>query len=157
MSARSAGKFSSLRSAFSNRNYAIYMSGNSISLIGFWMQRLAVSWLAWVLSESEFWVAAVAFVEIFPLILVTPLFGVWADRFDRKSMAVIAQVLMMLQAFILFFLAWFNLLNIGLLFVLAMTEGIIQAAYQPIRLSIIPNLVKKRRSGQCCCFYRRGL
>ncbi len=143
MSARSAGKFSSLRSAFSNRNYAIYMSGNSISLIGFWMQRLAVSWLAWVLSESEFWVAAVAFVEIVPLILITPLFGVWADRFDRKSMAVIAQVLMMLQAFILFFLAWFNLLNIGLLFVLAMTEGIIQAAYQPIRLSIIPNLVKK--------------
>src|SRR6056300_1097877 len=119
MSARSAGKFSSLRSAFSNRNYAIYMSGNSISLIGFWMQRVAVSWLAWVLSESAFWVGAVAFVEIGPLILVTPLFGVWADRFDRKTMAIIAQVMMMLQAFLLFFLAWFDMLSIGLLFTLA--------------------------------------
>ncbi len=138
-----AGKFSALRSAFSNRNYAIYMSGNSISLIGFWMQRVAVSWLAWVLSESAFWVGAVAFVEIGPLILVTPLFGVWADRFDRKIMAIIAQVMMMLQAFLLFFLAWFDMLSIGLLFSLALAEGVIQAAYQPIRLSIIPNLVRK--------------
>jgi len=137
------GKFSALRSAFSNRNYAIYMSGNSVSLIGFWMQRLAVSWLAWVLSESEFWVAAVAFVEIAPLIFITPMFGVVADRFNRKTMAVIAQIMMMLQAFLLFFLAWFDLLSIGLLFSLALAEGIIQAAYQPIRLAIIPNLVKK--------------
>lgn len=139
-----SGKFSALRSAFSNRNYAIYMCGNSISLIGFWMQRLAVSWLAWLLSESEFWVAAVAFVEIGPLIFITPLFGVWADRIDRKTMAVIAQILMMLQAFILFFLAWFDLLSIGLLFTLALAEGVLQAAYQPIRLSIIPNLVRKQ-------------
>lgn len=120
------------------------MCGNSISLIGFWMQRLAVSWLAWVISESEFWVGAVAFVEIAPLIFVTPLFGVWADRFDRKTMAVIAQIMMMLQAFFLFFLAWFDMLSIGLLFGLALVEGIIQAAYQPIRLSIIPNLVRKK-------------
>jgi MFS family permease len=138
-----AGKFSALRSAFSNRNYAIYMCGNSISLIGFWMQRLAVAWLAWILTESEFWVGAVAFVEIAPLIFVTPLFGVLADRLDRKTMAVIAQLLMMLQAFILFYLAWLDLLTIGLLFSLALVEGVIQAAYQPVRLSIIPNLVKK--------------
>ena len=120
------------------------MCGNSISLIGFWMQRLAVSWLAWIISESEFWVGAVAFVEIAPLIFVTPLFGVWADRFDRKTMAVIAQIMMMLQAFFLFFLAWFDMLSIGLLFGLALVEGVIQAAYQPIRLSIIPNLVRKK-------------
>lgn len=107
------------------------------------MQRLAVSWLAWIISESEFWVGAVAFVEIAPLIFITPLFGVWADRFDRKTMAVIAQLMMMLQAFLLFFLAWFDMLTIGLLFTLALAEGVIQAAYQPIRLSIIPNLVKK--------------
>ena len=138
-----AGKFSALRSAFTNRNYAIYMSCNSISLIGFWMQRVSVSWLAWVLSESAFWVGAVAFVEIVPLIFITPMFGVVADRFDRKTLAVIAQIMMMGQAFLLFFLAWFDMLNIGLLFTLALAEGILQAAYQPVRLAIIPNLVKK--------------
>lgn len=138
------GKFASLRSAFSNRNYAIYMSGNSISLIGFWMQRLAVSWLAWLISESEFWVGVIAFVDIVPMIFITPLFGVWADRFDRRSMAIAAQVLMMVQAFVLFFLVLFDMLTIGLLFTLALAEGVLQAAYQPIRLSIIPNLVKKQ-------------
>lgn len=139
-----AGKFSSLRSAFSNRNYAIYMCGNSVSLIGFWMQRLAVSWLTWEISQSEFWVGAVAFADIAPLIIIGPFFGVWADRFDRKTMAVIAQILMMLHAFVLFFLAWLDLLSIGLLFSLSLVEGIIHAAYQPIRLSIIPNLVRKQ-------------
>ena len=138
-----AARFAALRSAFANRNYAIYMGGNSISLIGFWMQRLAVTWLAWLISRSEFWVGVIAFVDIAPMIFITPLFGVWADRFDRKTMAVIAQVLMMLQAFILFFLVWFDLLTIGWLFTLALAEGVLQAAYQPIRLSIIPNLVRR--------------
>lgn len=142
--ARAGSGFASLRSAFSNRNYAIYISGNSISLIGFWMQRLAVSWLTWELTESEFWVGAVAFVEIAPLIIVGPLFGVWADRFDRKKLAVTAQLLMMVQALILFALAFTGRLTIGSLFVLAMAEGIIHAGYQPIRLSIIPNLVRKK-------------
>jgi len=64
-----AGKFSALVSAFSNRNYAIYISGNCLSLIGFWMQRIAVSWLAWEVSHSEFWVGAVAFAELFPSLL----------------------------------------------------------------------------------------
>lgn len=137
-------RFASLRSAFSNRNYAIYISGNSISLIGFWMQRMAVGWLAWELSESAFWVGAIAFIEIVPLIIVGPLFGVWADRFERKKLAVLAQSLMMTQALILFSLTFGGWLSITSLFILAMLEGIIHAAYQPIRLSIIPNLVGKK-------------
>jgi MFS family permease len=136
-------RFDALRSAFSNRNYAIYVSGNSLSLIGFWMQRMAVSWLAWEITHSAFWVAAVAFAEIGPLILIGPLFGVWADRLDRKMLAITAQSLMMLQAFVLFALLIFDRLSIGLLFGLTLVEGIIHAAYQPVRLSIIPNLVRK--------------
>jgi hypothetical protein len=67
--------FSSLVATFRNRNYAIYTAGNWMSLLGFWMQRLAVSWLTWELSHSEFWVGAVAFAEIVPL-LVLPLMHV---------------------------------------------------------------------------------
>ena len=140
----SRSRFGALRSALSNRNYAIYIGGNSISLLGFWMQRIAVSWMTWELTQSEFWVGAVAFAEIAPMIIVGPLFGVWADRFDRKKLAVVAQSLMMIQAFTLFVLAWTGTLNIGWLFVLAMGEGIIHGGYQPIRLSIIPNLVRKK-------------
>lgn len=139
----SAGKFSALRSAFSNRNYAIYISGNCLSLVGFWMQRLAVSWLTWEISRSEFWVGAVAFAEISPLIVVGPLFGVWADRFDRRSLAVVLQSLMCLQALLLYGALMLDVLSIGLLFGLTLFEGMIQAAYQPVRLALIPNLVRK--------------
>ena len=139
-----AGKFSALRSAFSNRNYAIYISGNSLSLIGFWMQRIAVSWLAWEVSHSEFWVGAVAFAELFPLIIIGPLFGVWADRFDRKNLAVGLQSTMLMQALLLFVVIQQDLISITWLFSLTLAEGIIQAAYQPVRLSLIPNLVRKQ-------------
>jgi MFS family permease len=139
----SASRFSALRSAFSNRNYAIYISGNCLSLIGFWMQRLAVSWLAWEVSHSEFWVGAVAFAELCPLIFVGPLFGVWADRFDRRTLAVALQCSMLFQALALYLVIRLDLLSIGLLFTLTLIEGIVQAAYQPVRLSLIPNLVRK--------------
>lgn len=139
-----AGKFSALRSAFSNRNYAIYISANCLSLIGFWMQRLAVSWLTWEISHSAFWVGAVAFAEIFPLIIVGPVFGVWADRFDRKRIAVLLQGLMFLQALALCIAILLDQLSIALLFSLTLAEGCIQAAYQPVRLSLIPSLVRKQ-------------
>ena len=139
-----AARFSALRSAFANRNYAIYISFNALSLIGFWMQRIAVGWLAWEVSHSEFWVGAVAFADISPLMIVGPLFGVWADRFNRKTLAVILQSLMMLQSLALFVVIISDTLTIGWLFSLALAEGIIQAAYQPVRLSLIPSLVRKQ-------------
>ncbi len=138
------GNFSALRSAFSNRNFAIYMSGNCLSLVGYWMQRLAVGWLAWETSHSEFWVGAVAFAEICPLIVIGPLFGVWADRFDRKFLAIVIQALASLQALVLFTVIQLDALSIWLLVGLTLVEGMIQASYQPVRLALIPNLVEKK-------------
>jgi predicted MFS family arabinose efflux permease len=140
----SAGRFGALGSAFSNRNFAIYISCNSLSLIGYWMQRIAVMWLTWEISQSEFWVGAVAFAEICPLFIVGPPFGVWADRFDRRTLAVVIQLLMLLQSLALFAAIRYDALSIGLLFGLTMTEGVIQAAYQPVRLALVPNLVRKQ-------------
>jgi predicted MFS family arabinose efflux permease len=138
------GRFSALRSAFSNRNFAIYISCNSLSLIGYWMQRIAVMWLTWEISHSEFWVGAVAFAEICPLFIIGPPFGVWADRFDRRTLAVVIQLLMLLQCLLLFTAIRFDALTIGLLFSLTLFEGMIQAAYQPVRLALVPNLVRKQ-------------
>ncbi len=133
-----------LRSVFGNRNFAIYVSANSISLIGFWMQRLAISWLTWELTESEFWVGAVAFAELAPLLLVSPIVGVWADRFDRKLLTILTQSGMMLQAFALYVLIILDVVTVELLFFFALLDGILQAAHQPIRLSIVPNLVARK-------------
>jgi len=132
-----------IKSAFSNRNYAVYTAGNWLSLLGFWMQRLAVSWLTWELSHSEFWVGAVAFAEIVPLIVVGPLFGVWADRLDRRKIAMALQAAMLLQALTLFVALRLGWLGIGWLFTLTLIEGSLQAAYQPVRLALIPTLVRR--------------
>jgi predicted MFS family arabinose efflux permease len=135
---------SALRSLFTNRNFAIYVSGNSISLIGFWMQRLAISWLAWEVTESEFWVGAVAFAELGPLLIISPLVGVWVDRVNRKLLTVLCQSTMMLVSFILFLLITYDLTSIEVLFVFALLDGVLQAIHQPVRLAIIPNLVVKK-------------
>ncbi len=133
-----------LRSLFSNKNFSIYVSGNSISLIGFWMQRLTISWLTWEITESEFWVGAVAFAELGPLLLISPIVGVWADRVNRKLLTVLCQSTMMLVSLVLFLLIIFDLISIHLLFIFALLDGFLQATHQPIRLAIIPNLVERK-------------
>jgi len=135
---------SAIRSLFSNKNFAIYVSGNSISLIGFWMQRLAISWLTWEVTESEFWVGAVAFAELAPLLIISPIVGVWVDRANRKLLTVLCQSTMMLVSFVLFLLIISDLVSIKILFIFALLDGILQAIHQPIRLAIIPNLVEKK-------------
>ncbi len=133
-----------LRSVFANRNFAIYVCANGVSLIGFWMQRLAISWLTWELTESEFWVGAVAFAELAPLLIVSPIVGVWADQFNRKHLTIMTQCGMMLQSLFLYVLIILGLINVELLFFFALLDGILQAAHQPIRLSIVPNLVERK-------------
>ena len=135
---------SAIRSLFSNRNFAIYVSGNIVSLIGFWMQRLAISWLTWEVTESAFWVGAVAFAELGPLLIISPIVGVWADRVNRKLLTVLCQSIMMLVSFVLFMLIFFDQITIEVLFIFALLDGILQATHQPIRLAIIPNLVERK-------------
>ncbi len=135
---------SALRSLFSNKNFAIYVSGNSISLIGFWMQRVAISWLTWEITESEFWVGAVAFAELAPLLVISPIMGVWADRVNRKLLTIVNQSIMMVVSFVLFILIILDLISIQVLFTFALLDGILQATHQPIRMAIIPNLVDKK-------------
>ncbi|MGR3566299.1 MAG: MFS transporter, partial [Pseudooceanicola nanhaiensis] len=83
------------------RNYGIFTLGNSISLIGTWMQRIAAGWLAWTLTESAGWVGAVAFADLFPCILIGPFAGAAADRWDRMRVMKIGQVLGFGQALLL--------------------------------------------------------
>src|SRR3546814_8632333 len=77
--------FSAIRRAFGNRNYTIFTAGNSVSLIGLWVQRLAVGWLAWDLTNSGFWLGAVAFADLFPVVIVGPFAGVLADRSEEHT------------------------------------------------------------------------
>ncbi|MGF1610464.1 MAG: MFS transporter [Kiloniellales bacterium] len=127
--------------ALSNPNYGIYTAGSSVSLIGSWMQRVAVGWLTWQLTESGFWLGVMAFADLFPTVVVGPLAGALADRWDRLRVIKIGQALAMVQSLLLFGFTVNGLMTVELLLVLTLALGIIAAVNQPARLALIPELV----------------
>ena len=124
-----------------DRNFFIYMVGNTFSLHGLWIQRVAIGWLAWELTESETWLGIIALSEYLPIMFFGPLFGVLADRLHRKTVAFCANVINALLALLLFYLVLREIIDIYMLFVLTMCLGVVSSAFQPVRMSLIPSLV----------------
>ncbi len=127
---------------FSNRDYLLYTLGNGVSLIGLWVQRLAVGWLTWQLTESGFWLGAVAFADLFPALLVGPFAGVLADRFDRTRILRITQSISLGQALLLWLLYEYGDISVYSVFALTLGLGTNAAITQPARLALIPQLVR---------------
>src|SRR4029077_11824302 len=78
--------------AFAHRNYRVYISGNGVSLIGWWLQRVAVGWLAWTLTHSGTWLGLVSLADFLPVLFLSPFAGVLADRRDRVWIIRITQL-----------------------------------------------------------------
>ncbi|WP_420403477.1 MFS transporter [Nisaea sp.] len=129
--------------AFRNRDYSIYCIGSSLTVIGLWMQRIAIGWVTWQLTESPTWLGIISFAELFPVVLLSPFAGALADRLDRISIARVAQCLNMIQATILTVLTLSGTLTIWSLFALALWTGIVVSFWQPARMALIPNLVRR--------------
>jgi MFS family permease len=126
---------------FRNANYGIYTAGNAISLVGTWMQRISVGWLTWQMTHSGLWLGIIAFADFFPVMLVGPIAGAAADRWDRLQVVKTSQVLSLIQASILFALTALDRMNIWLLVALTACQGVIVAFNQPARLALVPSLV----------------
>lgn len=125
------------------RTYRVYSIGNSVSLIGTWMQRISVSWLAWELTHSTVWLGVVAVADLVPTLALSPLAGLLADRADRKQLIQLTQVLAMGQAALLAIFTATGIITIELLFALTLGLGAVNAINQPARLALIPNLVDR--------------
>lgn len=124
-------------------NYGVYMAGMSVSMVGMWMQRVAVGWLTWELTGSATWLGAIAFADLFPAVLIAPIGGSAADRWDRLRLTKISQVLSLLQAVALFALTVSGVITIEILFGLTLCLGVINAFHQPVRLALVPSLVSR--------------
>jgi MFS family permease len=124
-------------------NYRTFTIGNVFSLVGTWVQRVALGWLVWKLTGSGAWLGAVAFADLFPMVLVTPLAGAMADRADRLRVTRISQAMLMVHAGLLTILSALGLLTPGLVLVLALAGGIITAFNQPFRMALLPSLVER--------------
>src|SRR3954464_11177716 len=84
--------------ALRNRNYRLFFGGQSISLIGSWLTRVALSWLVYRLTQSALILGLVGFASQIPMFVLSPLAGVLVDGWNRHRVLVVTQVLLMLQA-----------------------------------------------------------
>lgn len=133
----------SFRIALSFPMFRQFAIGNITSMIGRWMQRVAVGWLAWQLTGSAFWVGFLAFADLFPAILFGFLGGILADRYSRLEVFKITLSLMLLQSVLLAILSASGLLTFPILFLLTASHGILFALNHPARLSIVTELVDR--------------
>src|ERR1700756_3810435 len=87
--------------ALRHRNFRLFFGGQSISLIGTWMTRIATAWLVYRLTPSALLLGTVSFCGQIPTFLIAPFAGVWVDRLDRRQILVWTQTLSMFQSFLL--------------------------------------------------------
>lgn len=129
--------------AFTNRNFRIWTAGNVFSLIGTWIQRVAVGWLTWELTKSGAWLGLIAAAEFLPSIFAGPLGGAVADRVDKINLTRICQTILAFQAAALGALTLSGGITPEILFLLTLLFGIVTAFNQPSRLSLIAVLVRR--------------
>ena len=130
-------------SALSNRNFAVYFAGTLVVLHGLWIYRLTISWLAWELTHSVFLVGVISFCQFSPGIILGPIFGAAADRYDLVKMAMFIHCGMMVISLILAVITGLDKLTIEVLAGFALLQGMMGGAYTPTRLSLITRLVPR--------------
>ena len=129
--------------AFAHRNYRVYVSGNAIGLIGTWLQRVSVGWLAWTLTHSGAWLGVMSMAEFFPVVFLSPLAGVLADRRNQVNVIRTTQAIGGAQASLLAILVYTGAITIEWLFALTLLLGITNSFAQPSRMALISNLVDR--------------
>jgi MFS family permease len=130
--------------AFRSRNYRLFFSGQSVSLIGTWMTRVATSWLAYRLTHSALLLGVISFVGQMPLFFVAPFAGVWIDRWNKHRLLIATQVLSMAQSLMLAVLAFGQSMKVWHLIVLMLFQGLVNAFDMPVRQAFVVQMVDRR-------------
>jgi len=130
--------------ALAHKNYRLFFTGQSISLIGTWMTRIATSWLVYRLTGSAFLLGIVGFAGQIPSFLLAPFAGVLVDRWNRHRLLVITQVLALLQSLAMALLTLTGLITTWQIIVLSVFQGLINAFDMPARQAFVVEMVERR-------------
>lgn len=123
------------------RNYRLFFFGQGLSLIGTWMERIAISWLVYRLTGSAIALGTIAFAGQIPCFVLAPVGGVVADRFSKHRILLLTQIFSMMQASVLAWLALSGQVEIWHLILLSMTLGVINAFDMPVRQAFVIEMV----------------
>jgi MFS family permease len=133
-----------LTRALRHRNYRLFFTGQSLSLVGTWITRVATSWLIYRLTGSELLLGVVGFCGQIPTMLLAPLAGVLVDRADRHRVLVVTQILSLLQSLVLSILTLRGLITVRWVLLLQAAQGIINAFDTPARQAFVVEMVADR-------------
>src|SRR5690606_6208701 len=122
-------------------NYRLFFTGQSISLIGTWMQRVAISWLVYRLTGSPFVLGLITFASLFPSLVFAPFAGSLVDRHSKFRIFWFTQILLMLQPGTLALLVWLNYYSIFLIGILSLVQGLVPSLDVTARQSLVVDLV----------------
>ena len=126
-----------------HRNFRLFWTGQTVSLIGTWMQSVGQGWLALELTNSAFMVGVVAAAGSFPVLLLSLYGGVVADRRSKLRIVIVCQALLLVEAAALWWFTWTGLINVGWLLALTTVGGVISAFEIPARQAMIVELVSR--------------
>ena len=135
---------SRLTRALRHRNYRLFFSGQSVSLVGTWITRVATSWLVYRLTGSELLLGLVSFCGQIPTMLLAPFAGVLVDRWDRHRLLVLTQAASMLQSLVLAVLTLRHEITVPWLLGLQIVQGVINAFDTPARQAFVVEMVEDR-------------
>jgi MFS family permease len=142
---RPSGGISHAWRALRHRNFRLFFSGQSISLIGTWMTRIATSWLVYRLTGSALLLGLVGFMGQIPTFLLAPFAGVWVDRLDRRRVLLWTQALAAAQSLLLAGLTLSKRITIGEILILSAFQGLINAFDMPGRQAFLVQMVEDRK------------
>jgi MFS family permease len=131
-----------MKGALRHRNYRLFFTGQGLSLVGTWMQRIAVMWLVYRLTGSAFLLGFVGFAGQIPTFIFASFAGVFIDRSDRYRILLITQILAAVQSALLAFLTLSEHIVIWQIFLLSLSLGVINAFDMPARQSFVVDMVE---------------
>lgn len=130
--------------ALRSRNYRLFLAGQGVSLVGTWMQYVAMSWLVYRLTGSALLLGVVGFTSQIPTLFISPVAGVLADRWDRRRLLLATQSLAMLQAALLALVVLTGVVQVWQIILLSLILGVVHAFDIPIRQSFVVEMVDQR-------------
>ncbi len=138
---RLPGAFRSL----AHRNFRLYFAGQGVSILGSWLQQVALSWLVYRLTGSAALLGITAFTAMIPQLVVGPIAGAWIDRHDRRRLLMLIELALSLQGLTLALLTWTGLIGPALIVAMSLLLGLLNAVETPLRQSLLNELVAGRR------------
>jgi MFS family permease len=141
--AKSANKGGNPLAALKHPNYRLFWSGQAVSVIGTWIQRACQAWLVLQITDSPFLLGLVGAMQFLPVLFLSLVAGVIADRVSKRRLVFWTQLLLGVQAFILSYLVFTDQVQYWHILVLALFQGICTAFDQPTRQSLIVEMVGK--------------